>query len=161
MGAGESTAGASPLEETARADLLVAQMEAIRFQPWHARIAAMLGTGTFFNTFDGVSLGVALSVIIVAFHTSFVNTGLLLAATGIGQLVGAVVFGIVAERWGRKAAFVYSMALFGGLSLVSAFSWNLQSLGVIRTVQGLGLGGLSPVASGIFNEFVRGRACSG
>jgi putative MFS transporter len=140
------------------ADRLVARMEAMRFfLPWHGRIAAILGTGTFFNTFDGASLGVALTVVVGSFHASFVNTGLLLAATSVGNLVGAVVFGLISERAGRKAAFVYSMALFGALSLASAFSWSVTSLGVIRTLQGIGLGGMTPVASGIFNEFVRGR----
>jgi MFS transporter, putative metabolite:H+ symporter len=139
------------------ADEIVARLERLPFSPFHVRLASMLGVGTFFDAYDSLVISVALTVVFTSLHISFVNAGLLIGAAYIGQFVGAILFGYLGERLGRKPAFVLALALFGLLSLVTAVTWDFQSLLIARIVQGVGLGAEVPLAAALFNEYIRGK----
>jgi MFS transporter, putative metabolite:H+ symporter len=139
------------------ADEIVARLERLPFTRFHLRLASMLGVGTFFDAYDSLVISVALTVVFTSLHISFVNAGLLIGAAYIGQFVGAIVFGYLGERLGRKPAFVLALGLFGLLSLVTAITWDFQSLLIARIVQGVGLGAEVPLAAALFNEYIRGH----
>src|SRR5438067_7875660 len=139
------------------ADEIVARLERLPFSPFHVRLASMLGVGTFFDAYDSLVISVALTVVFTSLHISFVNAGLLIGAAYVGQFVGAIVFGYLGERFGRKPAFVLALALFGLLSFVTALTWGFQSLLIARIVQGVGLGAEVPLAAALFNEYIRGK----
>jgi putative MFS transporter len=145
---------AAPLAGAALLD----RVERIPVTRFHLRIASILGVGTFFDSFDALVLSVALTAILSSLGAPLSVAGLLIAAGYVGQIVGAVLFGVVSERAGRKVAFVAASALFGALSVVSALAWNAESLMAFRLLQGIGLGAEVPVAAAMFNEFVRARA---
>ncbi len=140
----------------ARRDELIARLERLPFSRFHFRLGAMLGIGTFFDAFDAISIGVALTVVFTSLHIGLMNAGLLISGGFVGQFIGAWVFGYVSEQYGRKRAFVTAIALFGLFSIATAFAWDFHSLLVLRAVQGLGLGGEVPIASALFNEYMRG-----
>lgn len=135
---------------------IVARLERLTFLPFHLRIAAILGVGTFFDAFDSLAIAIALTVIVTTFKINFVTAGLLISGGYLGQFIGALAFGWAGERYGRKPAFVASLAVFGFFSLLAAFATNFQNLLVLRIIQGLGLGAEVPLAGALFNEFVRG-----
>jgi MFS transporter, putative metabolite:H+ symporter len=137
---------------------LLSRMERVPLTRFHLRIALILGLGTFFDSFDTLAIAVAMTAILGTFGAGVETAGFLIAAGYLGQIVGAIGFGFVSERFGRKAAFIASSLLFGLLSLVAAFAWSMASLLVLRLIQGLGLGAEVPVATAMFNEFVRARA---
>ncbi len=139
------------------ADEIVARLERLPFTRFHLHMASTLGVGTFFDAFDGLSMGVALTVIFTALKVDFLNAGLLVSSAAIGQFIGAWVFGALAERFGRKTAFVLALGWFGVLSIASALAWDFSSLFVLRVVQGIGLGGEVPIAAALFNECIRGQ----
>lgn len=138
-----------------RRDEILARLERLPFSRFHWRLAAILGVGTFFDAFDAISIAVALAVIFTTLHIGFVYAGLLISAAYVGQFVGAWAFGFMSEAYGRKWAFVAALALFGLLSIATAFAWDFRSLFILRMVQGLGLGGEVPVAGALFNEYLR------
>ncbi len=146
--------GAEPVDAHRR-DEIIARLERLPFSRFHLHLAAILGVGTFFDAFDALTIAVALAVIFTTLHIGFMNAGLLISAAYVGQFVGAWAFGFMSEAYGRKWAFIVSLALFGLLSVATAFAWNFQSLLVLRMVQGLGLGGEVPVAGALFNEYLR------
>jgi putative MFS transporter len=139
------------------ADEIVARLERLPFTRFHLHMALTLGVGTFFDAFDGLSMGVALTVIFTSLQIDFLNAGLLVSSAAIGQFIGAWVFGAFAERSGRKMAFVLALAWFGIFSIASALAWDFSSLFVLRVVQGIGLGGEVPIAAALFNECIRGQ----
>ena len=138
-----------------RRSLIIARLERIPFSRFHLHLASILAVGTFFDAFDALTIAVALTVIFASLHIGFVNAGLLISAGYAGQFAGAWVFGYLSEVRGRKFAFVASMAMFGVLSIATAFAWDFQSLFWLRLVQGIGLGGEVPAAGVLFNEYLR------
>ncbi|SBT54958.1 MFS transporter [Micromonospora narathiwatensis] len=146
------TASASP--ET---DDIPARIERIPVGPFHYRLAGTLGVGTFFDGFDSTSIAVILTVVIAYFDISTAEAGVLVAAGYLGQFLGALVIGALADRFGRRPAFILSLVTFGVFSAVCAIAWSATSLGLLRAVQGLGLGAEVPVAATLINEYLGAR----
>jgi AAHS family 4-hydroxybenzoate transporter-like MFS transporter len=70
----------------------------------------------------------------------------------LGMAGGAVFFGWLGDRIGRRFCILLVVALFGAGSLATAFSPNAETLFVLRLLTGLALGGLLPVASSLLVE---------
>ena len=68
--------------------------------------------------------------------------------------VGALVFGLMSDRIGRKNVFIITLLLFSIGSGISAFSTTLTIFLVLRFFIGMGLGGELPVASTLVSESV-------
>jgi putative MFS transporter len=79
----------------------------------------------------------------------------------VGMFLGAIGAGALADRVGRKPALVATTVFFGLFSLVSAFSWDVVSLGVFRFLTSAGLSAMTVVAviyvSELFPAAKRGK----
>jgi MFS transporter, putative metabolite:H+ symporter len=137
---------------------IAARLERLPFGRMHLRVAGLLGVGTFFDAFDSLVIATVLTVVLTTFGVGYTSAGILISAAYVGQFIGAIALGILAERRGRKIAFVLALGTFGLLSLLAAVAWSYESLLVLRLLQGIGLGAEVPVAGALFNEFVRGRS---
>lgn len=141
---------------TTEADRLIARIERVPVSRFHWRVVGTLGTGTFFDAFDIVAIGVVLTAVSGTFHLDSAQAGWLVSAGFLGQGIGAVGFGLVSERFGRRTVFLTALLLIGSFAAVSVASWSGFSLGAIRLLQGLGLGAEVPVASALLAELVTG-----
>ena len=81
------------------------------------------------------------------------------AALG-GMIIGALVSGPTADRFGRKIVLAFSMLIFGGFTLASAYAQNLDQLVVLRFLTGIGLGAAMPNATTLFSEYCPTRVRS-
>ena len=81
----------------------------------------------------------------------------MISAGYVGQLIGALLFGWIGERYGRMPAMIGSIAMFAVMSFVCAFAWDYNSLLWFRTLQGVGLGGEVPVAAVYISELTRAK----
>lgn len=74
------------------------------------------------------------------------------AALG-GMIIGALVSGPMADRFGRKIILALSMLMFGGFTLACAYASNLESLVIFRFLTGIGLGAAMPNTTTLFSEY--------
>lgn len=124
----------------------------------HLKAAMVLGSGTFFDAYDGLAMATALSVAFVSLKINFVNAGILLGTAYLGQFIGAILVGFLADLWGRKVCFVLSVLWFGVFAVATAMAWDFPSLLWLRIIQGIGLGAEVPVAAALFSEILNRTA---
>ncbi|WP_153126964.1 MFS transporter [Peribacillus tepidiphilus] len=117
----------------------------------------LLGIAGLGWMFDAMDVGI-LSFIIAALQKdwglSVQQMGWIGSVNSIGMAVGALVFGLMADRIGRKAVFIITLLLFSIGSGVSAFTTTLTAFLIFRFFIGMGLGGELPVASTLVSESV-------
>ncbi|MFJ7639226.1 MFS transporter [Peribacillus sp. NPDC097225] len=124
----------------------------------------LLGVAGFGWMFDALDVGM-LSFIIVALKQDWNLTsqqvGWIGSINSIGMAVGAILFGAMADRVGRKNVFIITLLLFSIASGLSAAVSTLSLFLILRFLIGMGLGGELPVASTLVSESVeaskRGR----
>jgi len=125
------------------------------------RLLLAAGGGWLFDAMDLLLLGSVLAAVGREWHLSKPVVGGIITANLIGMFLGASLSGIVADRFGRKAVFTWTLLAYSLLTGVSAFAWSAGALALIRFFAGLGLGGELPVASTLVSEFApaqnRGR----
>ena len=68
------------------------------------------------------------------------------------QLMGTPLMAKLSDRYGRRSVYVLNLALFGLGSLILAVAPSFEVLLVGRAIQGLGAGGIFPVASAVIGE---------
>jgi MFS transporter, putative metabolite:H+ symporter len=111
-----------------------------------------VGSATFFDGFDALSLAFVLPVLIGLWHIGPLQIGLLIGASYVGQFIGALFFGWLAERRGRIRSATISIAIMSVMSLGCALCGNFPALLACRFVQGIGVGGEMPVAATYISE---------
>src|SRR5262249_60610909 len=99
---------------------LLARLEQVRSSRLLVRARIIVGSATFFDAFDALSLAFVLPVLVPRWGLSSKQVGWLIATGYLGQLVGALVFGRLAERWGRIRAAAGATPLMSVRSLPGA-----------------------------------------
>jgi putative MFS transporter len=140
-----------------RAASLLARIERTQVSPWHIRALVVMGSATFFDAFDVLAIAYVLPSLIGVWKLAPRTIGILISSSFLGQIVGALFFGWLAERIGRLQCAKITIALYSLMSLLCAVSWNIPSLLLFRTIQGIGLGGEVPVAAAYINEISRAK----
>ena len=138
-------------------DNVVARIERLPTSWWHVKTRIIVGVATFFDAFDAIAIATVLPVLVPMWKLSGPDIGFMISAGYVGQLIGALLFGWIGERYGRMPAMIGSIALFGVMSFVCAFAWDYNSLLWFRTLQGIGLGGEVPVAATYISELTRAK----
>ena len=150
----------SPAPEGERSDAgaaLIARLEAVPFSRWHMKARIVMGSATFFDAFDALSLAFVLPILSGLWHLSSLEIGFLISASYIGQLAGALIFGQLAERYGRVRSAAAAVAIMSVMSLGCILAGSFAALFLCRLVQGIGVGGEMPVAAAYVSELSRAQ----
>ena len=131
---------------------LIARMESVPFSRWHTKCRIVMGSATFFDAFNALSLAFALPVLIRLWHISSAEIGLLISVSYVGQLAGALLFSGMAEKFGRVRSATAAVALMSVMNVGCALAGNFPALFVCRLTQGVGVGGEMPVAATYISE---------
>ncbi|SFS11322.1 MFS transporter, putative metabolite:H+ symporter [Agrococcus baldri] len=132
---------------------------AIEQRPLTKRQRALVGAAVVSNTvefFDFFIVGFILSIIAEPWGLTFGESAIILLAAGLGTTLGALFWGRVADRIGRKPTFLWTVVTFsvatGLCAAVPEGAWLLLAL--LRVVVGFGVGGLPVVDIPLISEFV-------
>ena len=134
---------------------LLARLESVPFSKWHLRARIVMGSATFFDAFDALALAFVLPVLVRQWGISSQQIGWLIAIGYLGQFLGALIFGALAERTGRVRSAAAATALMSVMTLACAATGNFTELIIVRLIQGIGVGGEMPVAAVYINELSR------
>jgi AAHS family 3-hydroxyphenylpropionic acid transporter len=100
--------------------------------------------GAVVEGIDLQSMGLAAPKMGPEFHLSRPELGLVLSATPLGLFFGAFIGGRIADAWGRKAALMIAMVVYGVFQLATTVAPGYEALLAVRFCCGLGLGGALP-----------------
>jgi MFS transporter, DHA2 family, multidrug resistance protein len=128
--------------------------------PW--AIAVLVALATFMEVLDTTIANVALRYIAGGLGVSEDEASWVVTTYLVANAVSLTVSAFLAKTLGRNRFFLICLALFTASSVLCGIAWNLQLLLLVRIMQGLGGGGMVPVATSIlvdtFPREKRGQA---
>ena len=137
------------------------QLDDLPFTKKHLRILTGSGVGWALDAMDVGLVSFIIAALTVQWHITGGQAGLITSMGFVGMAIGASLGGILADRFGRRQIFAFTLLLFGIATGASALAGGVAVLIVLRFFVGLGLGSELPVASTYVSEFspsrIRGR----
>jgi MFS family permease len=136
-----------------------ARLDRLAWSPWHWRVVLALGIAW---VLDG------LEVTIVGSVGSVLERPDTLALTAVqigwagslyvaGAVAGALVFGRLADRLGRKRLFLLTLAVYMGATVATAFTGGFAGFAACRFVTGIGIGGEYAAINSAIDELIPAR----
>jgi SHS family lactate transporter-like MFS transporter len=110
-----------------------------RSDQWHAVTASFLGWTL--DAFDFFVLVFLVDTLAAAFHVSTGKIILTITATLAMRPLGALLFGLLADRYGRRKPMMANVVFFSVCELLCGFAPNYTVFLILRAIYGIGLGG--------------------
>ena len=120
-------------------------------------VVLLCGCINLLDGMDSQSIGVAAPLIAASLGLKLSSFGLVFSAAQLGAAVGALTFGMVGDRVGRKRTLAFATILFGAFTLLTAHAESYDTLLVVRFFAGLGLGGATPCFLSLTAEYAPAR----
>ncbi|MEB9415216.1 MFS transporter [Bacillus cereus] len=118
------------------------------------KLLGIAGLGWLFDAMDVGMLSFVMVALQKDWGLSTQEMGWIGSINSIGMAVGALIFGILSDKIGRKSVFIITLLLFSSGSGLTALTTTLAMFLVLRFLIGMGLGGELPVASTLVSESV-------
>jgi len=136
-----------------------ARLDSLRWSGFHTRVVLALGITWILDGLE-VTLAGALSGALKESPTlQFTNFDIGLSNSGYlaGAVLGALGFGWLTDRIGRKKLFFITLALYLTATAATALSWNVASYTLFRFLTGAGIGGEYTAINSTIQELVPAR----
>ncbi len=139
--------------------MVPARLDRLPFSRWHMRIVIALGTSWLL---DGLQVTLAGSLAGILEQ----KNGLGLTAPQVtagattylaGAVLGALFFGYLTDRLGRRKLFLATLATYSVATLATAISWNFASFALFRALTGFGIGGEYAAINSAVDELIPGK----
>ena len=121
------------------------------------KLLMVIGTAWLFDAADVALLSFIMPLIKKDWGLTASQIGLVGSITTIRMMVGAVLFGYLADRFGKKNIMMVTLLIFSISNLFLALTNNVNEFLFIRFLTGVGLGGELPVASVIIADSFSGH----
>lgn len=128
--------------------------------PISGRQLMIIGLCAVVMTVDGFntqSIAMVAPEVASGWHIGPSVLGVVFGSGLLGGLIGAMIFGMIGDRKGRKPALIASIALFSALTPLTPLAGGGQALIAMRFITGLGLGGAMPLMISLSSEYAPAR----
>jgi putative MFS transporter len=137
------------------------RLDSLPVGPMHRKVVVAIGLGLFFEVYEIFLSSTISTTLKTQYDLDGTALKLLLASSFLGMFIGAATLGRLADRIGRRRAFLFNLIWFSLWTLVGAFSPNPWFLVVTRFLAGVGVGAEYPVADAYLSDVLpkehRGR----
>jgi MFS family permease len=127
----------------------------------HLRIVIALGIAWILDGFESTVTAPVLANVAKDLHFGGATASWVNPIYTMGMLAGALIFGPLADRLGRRRLFLITLAIYGVATVLTGFAWDFWSLAVFRFLTGVGIGGEYGAINSAIEEFIppgyRGR----
>jgi SHS family lactate transporter-like MFS transporter len=110
------------------------------------------------DAFDFFLLVMVAGHIADEFHTGIKAVTYAISLTLAMRPVGALLFGVIADRYGRRPALMGSILLYAAIELLSGFAPSLTAFLILRAIFGIGMGGEWGVGASLAMESIPARS---
>jgi AAHS family 4-hydroxybenzoate transporter-like MFS transporter len=125
-----------------------------RWGPYSKWLVSMAALTIIFDGIDNQLLGIVIPTVMAEWSVPRDAFAPVVSLGYLGMMIGGSAAGFAGDRYGRRAALLGSMVVFGVMTLGAAFVNDATSLAVLRLLAGLGLGGAMPNAAALAAEYV-------
>src|SRR6476469_3358223 len=134
------------------------RLDRLPWSRWHWLVVFALG---FVWILDGLEVtivgAIGPTLQKASLHLSSFQVGLIGAFYVAGAVTGALVFGHLTDRWGRKKLFMITLGLYLTATVLSGLSWSAWSVFLFRFLAGAGIGGEYSAINSAIDELIPAR----
>ena len=123
------------------------------FSRYHFNLLFLLFVVIFFDGYDTAVYGAIVPILMEEWSLTPVAAGAIGSYTVIGTVVGAFIFGLLADKVGPKKITIASVLIFSLFTVLAGFANGPTMFTICRVIAGLGLGGVMPNVVALTTEF--------
>lgn len=131
---------------------IILDTEEVRSHRFHAKMVVTAGIGFFTDAYDLFVISIVTSILAPLWHLTTLQHALLNGAALASAAFGAIFFGFVADRYGRKRFYGYEILILFFGALLSAMATSFAWLLITRIIVGFGIGGDYPSSAVVISE---------
>ena len=124
-----------------------------KFNRFHWTVLFWCSLIIIFDGYDLVIYGVVLPLLMEKWNLSPLEAGTLGSYALFGMMFGALIFGTLSDRIGRKKAIIMCVSIFSGFTFINGFVETPLQFGICRFIAGLGIGGVMPNVVALMTEY--------
>jgi MFS family permease len=136
-----------------------ARLDLLPWSPWHVRLVLALGITWMLDGLEVTLVGSVAAALTERDTLGLTESEIGASATAYlaGAIAGALAFGRLADRYGRRRLFLVTLSLYVAATLLSALSWSFASFALFRALTGAGIGGEYSAVNSAIDELVPAR----
>ena len=131
-----------------------------RFNRFHLNVLFWCALVIIFDGYDLVIYGVVMPKLMEQWALTPIQAGALGSYALFGMMFGAMIFGPLSDKIGRKKVIMITVTLFSGMTFINGFATTPTEFGICRFIAGLGIGGVMPNVVALMTEYMPKKARS-
>jgi MFS family permease len=138
------------------------RLDQLPWTPFHTRVTLALGVGWLLDAFEVNVIGNVLGILKKLWRVTDIQASALVTVWLVGIMLGALLFGYLADRFGRRKLFIFTLLLYSSCTVISAVSPGYYFFLIFRFLTAIGVGAEYSAINAAIGEIIpakfRGRA---
>ena len=124
-----------------------------KFNKFHFLLLLWCASIIVFDGYDLVVYGSVVPVLMKGWNLTAIQAGAIGSYALIGMMIGALIFGPLADKIGRKKVIIICILVFSIFTFLAGFSKGPISFSILRFLAGIGLGGVMPNVIALMTDY--------